>query len=289
MNTTATHATDRVAKTPQELAKQPHWVIAAIVLVIVAIALLFIVDRLFNPQQFQIKQIEVYGRLHQVDGMQVKQIVESALEGNYFSVSLQRLENKIKQIPWVFSVSLRRQWPSTIVVYVTEVQPISHWGDEQWLNVSGDLVARQPGNHNENLPLLSGADEQAEVVWEAFRHWSERFASSGISLEALRLDARGLWWLKLSLGALVLNGGQSAQVSRAQGEAIEQPFQVTMVVDKTHSFSRVERFIEALNQKLIIQFPHMERIDLRYPNGFAISWRGSQPIAQSLATLESDY
>lgn len=271
---------------------RPRWIIPTIALLIVFIVGLFAVDRLFNPQQFQIKEIEVHGHFDHVDGAHVKQIVEAALKGNYFSVSLQRLENEIKQIPWVFSASLRRQWPSTIVVYVTEVQPVARWGDEQWLNFTGDLVDRQPGyqprdeqENDRDLPLLFAADEQKHIVWKAFQQWSERFASSGISLEELRLDSRDLWWLKLSLGALALNGDQSAPLAQplslAHGKIIARPLQVTMVVDKQHSFSRIQRFIEALNQEFIIQFPQMKTIDLRYPNGFAIGWR-SQVVAQHI-------
>ena len=290
-----TQSNDEVAMMP------PRWM-PFIVLLIGIIVVLFIIDRLFDPQQFRIKQIEMHGQLNHVNSVQVKQIVEATLDGNYFSVNLHQIESEIKQIPWVFSVSLRRRWPSTIVVSITEVQPIARWGKDKWLHFTGDLVARQHYHHqtphgdsgrNRELSLLSAAtDEQAKVVWETFRQWSARFASSGISLVALRLDARDLWWLKLSLGALALNGGQSEQIAQTQkvgGKTLEQPRQVTMVVDKQSSFFRIERFIRAFNQELIVQFPQMKTIDLRYPNGFAISWHGTQPIAQNLATLKVDH
>ncbi len=268
--------------------RRPRWIITIVALLLAVIMLLFVVDRLFDPQQFRIKAIEVHGRFNHVDGAQVKQIVETALVGNYFSVSLHRLENEITQIPWVFSASLRRQWPSTIVVQVVEVQPMARWGNDKWLNFTGDLVDRQDGGQEdvEALPVLSGPDNQKQIVWKAFQQWSERFDSSGLSLEKLHLDSRGLWWLTLSLGTLALNNDQSNQAFPSSGQTSIDRQSVIMVVDKMHSFFRIQRFIAALNQQLIAQFPQMQTIDLRYPNGFAISWRGSQAQTQHIAKSE---
>ena len=260
----------------------PKWAGVLIGASITLLVALFVTDRLFNPQKFQIKEIEVHGRFSHVDGTQVKQIVEAGLKGNYFSVSLHRLENKIRQIPWVFSASLRRQWPSTIVVDIVEVQPVATWGDSRWLNFTGDLVDRPAQANPESsydLPILYGPESDKKIIWKAFQRWSERFASSGLSLDELRLDSTGLWSLKLSLGALALNGDQSSVVS---GDVATMPPQVTMVVDKANAFSHIQRFIKALNQELIVQFPQMKSIDLRYPNGFAISWHGPGPVAQVL-------
>ena len=271
-------------QTPADLAvnTRPRWIMLMAVILLASLVVLFVADRLFDPQKFQIKEIEVHGHFNHVDGAQVKQIAEAALEGNYFSVNLRRLENEIKQIPWVFSASLRRQWPSTIMVDVVEVQPVARWGEGKWLNFTGDLVDRQHGGGNKSnhdLPLLYGSADQKQIVWKAFQQWSEQFSSNGLVLEQLSLDSRDLWWLKLSMGALALNGGQSTQGS---GQIIDRPAKVTMVVDKANAFPRIERFIEALNQELIVQFPQMKTIDLRYPNGFAISWQGSQSVAQNI-------
>lgn len=279
------HHSNRARSVDLAVSTRPRWIMLMAIVLLSALVVLLVVDRLFDPQKFQIKEIQVHGYLEQVDGVQVKRLVEAALEGNYFSVNLARLENQIKQIPWVFSASLRRQWPSTIVVDVVEVQPVARWGAEQWLNFTGHLVERQQGGGQKNdhaLPLLYGSIEQKHLVWKAFQQWSERFASHGLSLEQLSLDARDLWWLTLSLGALALNSEQAAHAIQARGEIIPRPGKVTMVVDKANSFARIERFIEALNQELIVQFPQMKTIDLRYPNGFAIGWQDSQAVAQNI-------
>jgi len=256
---------------------RPGWIVFIAGVLISGLIVLFVTDRVFNPKKFLIDEIEVHGTFVHVDGEQVKKIVESAIEGNYFSVSLHRLESEIKKIPWVFSASLRRKWPSTIAVDVVEVQPVARWGEDEWLNFTGHLVDRESGygmDGNADLPLLFGPDNERDIIWKAFQQWSGQFASNGLTLEELKLDDTGLWNLKLSLGALALNNEQLQQ--RAEGKT-DISRQVTMVVDRDNSFSHIQRFIAALNQDLIVQFPEMNTIDLRYPNGFAIGWLDSKP------------
>jgi cell division protein FtsQ len=255
---------------------RPGWIVFMVGMLISGLIILFVTDRVFNPNKFLIDEIEVYGSFHHVDGEQVKQIVETAIKGNFFSVSLHKLESEIKKIPWVYSVSLRRKWPSTITVDVVEVQPVARWGNDKWLNFTGDLVDRQMEYQmegNSDLPLLFGQEADLEIIWNAFQQWSGRFASNGLNLNELKLDDTGLWNLKLSLGALALN---SEQIRKRDTENWDMSKQVTMVVDRGNAFPRIQRFIAALNQELIVQFPDMNSIDLRYPNGFAIGWLDSK-------------
>jgi cell division protein FtsQ len=157
-----------------------------------------------------------------------------------------------------------------------EVQPVARWGNDKWLNFTGDLVDRQMEYQmegNSDLPLLFGQEADLEIIWNAFQQWSGRFASNGLNLNELKLDDTGLWNLKLSLGALALN---SEQIRKRDTENWDMSKQVTMVVDRGNAFPRIQRFIAALNQELIVQFPDMNSIDLRYPNGFAIGWLDSK-------------
>ncbi len=267
----------------------PFRVLAPLVAVVVlCLVALFGVDHLYDPDNFQIDEIEVHGKFSHVNGAQIKVVVEAGLSGNYFSANLNQLENRIKQIPWVFSASLRRQWPSSIIVEVVEIQPVARWGEDMWLNSTGDLVDRQSpdeGVVEAELPILHGLISDRQIIWKAFQQWSGKFASNGLSLDELVLDPRDLWYLKLSLSALAINSNSSGWKLTGNKNSSAR---VTMVVDRIDSFASIERFIDALNQELIIQFPEMKTIDLRYPNGFAISWRNPESAAQILTDLDDN-
>ena len=252
------------------------WIIA---LALLALAVLFAADRLYNAEQFRIREVEVHGRLEHVDGARVKAVVERSLSGNYFSLSLAAVEARIAQLPWVFSASVRRKWPHTLVVDVVEVQPVAKWGRRQWLNFTGDLVAQQPGASADErgLPLLSGPDSRKEEVWQAFRGWSEMFAANGLSLDELRFDARGLWYLQLSVGALARTKSATTTATATATATATTP--VTLIVQREHAEERIARFVAALRARLIGDFAEMRIVDLRYPNGFAVN-RTAAPEAR---------
>jgi cell division protein FtsQ len=271
----------------KQVRKVPAWLRLGVGSILFVLLSLFVTDHLFNPGKFQITDIEINGKLKNIDVDQIKRVVESEIDGNYFSVSLESLETKIEQLPWAFSASLRRRWPSTLLVEVKEIQPVAIWAESQWLNFTGDLVAIQPTEKHQfdELPQLYGPQSEVKSIWSFFRRWSGAFASTGLSLEGLTLDTSGLWHLELSLGALSLS-----QDNLAETEASEKKPTVRMIVDRELSSDRIDRFVRTLNQHLIVQFPFMQSIDLRYPNGFAIGWiDGQQPVSQivSRTTLES--
>lgn len=250
------------------------WIIAPALLVLGALLAL---DRLYHWEYLRIREVEVHGRFTRVDGGQVRAVVESALPGHYFSVELADIEARIGQLPWVFSASVRRRWPDTLVVEVAEVQPVAQWGERQWLNLTGDLVERPAAAEGYDLPRLSGPQEHKEAVWRAFLDWSKAFATQGLILDALRFDARGLCYLTLSVSALAPRrraaaaGGQPAPLFKATP--------VTLTVQQHNAGARIERFVRALRHSLIDDFSAIRSIDLRYPNGFAVNWKAG---AQSL-------
>ena len=258
------------------------WVIGIVFVVLLGFVFLFIVDWLYHPQKFRIEEVEVRGQLNYVDGNQVLAVVEKSLDGNYFSTSLAGIETRIKDIPWVYETSVRRQWPSTLVVEIEEVQPIAEWGEEQWLNSNGDLVPRE--SWDGDLPLLSGPETMQEMVWDAFQKWHGMFAAHGLSLDRLVFDERELWYLTLSLTALALD--RNALVSAPEEKELTHAAEVTMIVDNSDASARIRRLISALNTQLIAEFPGMKSIDLRYPNGFAINWIKQSPENKTLTESE---
>ena len=248
------------------------WIITP---VLVALAALFVADRLYNPAQFRIEAIEVHGRLNQSGGggEQIKAVVAQSLSGNYFSLSLPGIEARVEALPWVFSASVRRQWPATLVVEVVEVQPVAKWGRHHWLHFTGALVAREAGSDavpvTQDLPQLSGPEHQQKTVWEAFRRWSGMFAAHGLRLDELRLDARELWHLRLTLGALAL----PRTVPSATSAQKSPPAPVALIVPRENAEARITQFIGALQHPLMAEFSAMRTIDLRHPNGFAVGWK----------------
>ena len=253
------------------------WVVGLAVLLVVGLGGLFVVDRLFNPDKFQIEEIAVRGEFKHVAAPEVEAVIRSYLVGNYFSISLERLEKQVEELPWVFSASLRRVWPSTVQVEVVEIQPLARWGEDRWVNFTGDLVARLNGFGDSDLPKILGPVSQKDVVWKNFNLWSDHFSAHGLRLRELKLEHGHLWTLGVSLGALAAsdNGADQAQVMALRNHVVD------IVVENQDAEMKIERLIDVLKHKSIWSFGSIESIDLRYPNGFAIAWL-DQPLVEGV-------
>lgn len=259
------------------------WLTVFVILLFFSLAGTFLADRIFNPENFRITDIEIRGDFNHVNTEDISSVVNNRISGNYFSVDLEDLENRINTLSWVHSTSLRRQWPSTLVIDIVEVVPVAIWGESQWLNFTGDLVDKElPLEISfKDLPKLSGPESTVDLVWQSYRDWSGKFASNGLYLEGLMLDSSRLWHLELSLGSLARI---KQPASPQEDETVDRPAlsYVSMVVDSQFSSTRIDRFIRSLNQNLILEFPYMKSIDLRYPNGFTILWQDGQNPEQRI-------
>ncbi len=260
------------------------WEIVMGRLLLTLLLILFVADWLLQPDKFQIEEILVYGESGDLGDEQVKKVAQNALDGNFFSISLEKLESEVEQLPWVFSASLRRQWPSTIVINVVEAELAARWGTDKWLSLAGDLIVR-PVNEkwdHSALARLDGPEDQVDVVWKAFQQWSGKFASVGLSLDALSLSPTGLLDLRISAAAPGLQG----ESDNPNGRIADTDSSVTLIVELKNSWTRVQRFLDTLDSRLLVRFPEMESVDLRYPNGFTIGWRDRGAV--SVAGFESE-
>ena len=246
-------------------------------LLLTSLVVLFIADWLFQPDKFQIEEVLVYGESADTGDGQVEKVVRNALDGNFFSVDLKRLENEVEQLPRVFSASIRRQWPSTIVVKVVESELAARWGTDKWLSTEGDLVVRKVNEKWDHgaLARLDGPEDQVKVVWQVFQQWSGKFAAVGLSLDALALSPAGLLDFRLSATAAGLRGGPGP----AHGHAGDTDSSANVVVELENSRIRIQRFLDTLDQGLLARFPQMKSVDLRYPNGFAVGWRDRATVS----------
>ena len=236
-----------------------------IVPVLLVLAALYLADRLYDPAQFRITAIEVRGHFHRVDAAQVKAAVENGLRGNYFSVDLADVAKNAESLAWVFRASVRRQWPGLLAVDVVEVQPVAQWGTGHWVHIGGAIVARDdadkvaelrhalPSNLLGDLPQLSAPDAHQAAVWAAYQRWSKLFADLDLRIDEMHLDARGLWRLRVSPGA------------------------VEVIVARENAQARIAQFIGALRHPQMADFSKMRSVDLRHPNGFAVGWKGAPP------------
>ncbi len=249
---------------------------------IVPLGLIYAVDQRLIQDRFMFTQITIKDGFESRGAETIREVALSELDGNFFSANLGKLKDQVTQIPWISSVSVHRQWPSTLVIVVSPINPVVRWNDRKWINYTGEVLDIPPfveAHEIARLPALSGAPGEEQKLFESYLDWSERFAVWGLNLISLTADDVHVWHLELSPSVL----------SRARTEAgsASKPSRPPprMVVNQQNAVERISRFVASLDRGLIDQFEQIESIDLRYTNGFAIRWKGEE--GETLAMQES--
>ncbi len=201
-----------------------------------------------NPEHLRIQKVEWQGDFQYLKRADLDTLAAPYLETNLFLLDADDLELALEAHDWVRGVSLRKVWPSQLIVEVETQFPIAFWGNDQLLNKFGEIF---PGS----LPEKQGVFPQIYSPLDNGREMAERYVKlmqslQGLGLEIVELteDERGSWQMKLRQGPEVIIGRKEQE-------------------------KRVQRFKVGYSRGLRERFADIDRIDLRYTNGFAVEWK----------------
>ena len=200
----------------------------------------------------------VEGTFQRVTAIEVQAAAADALRGGFFSLDLVGLRASIAALDWVDSVSVTRAWPDTVRVRITEHQAAARWGETGLLNVRGELFTENARHAYAELPKLSGPPGSEAEVARLYLAVRGLLADAHLSLAALSIDARGAV-------EIVLGTGQQIKLGKRDLD------------------SRLKRFFTVAAPTLASDLAHVDYIDLRYTNGFAVGWDSAPPAEATLA------
>lgn len=221
-------------------------IVLATLLPLMAIAILSAWNWLSAPERFPLAAVRLDGRLIKVTESELKQAMLPHLDKGLLGLDVERIRLAIEELPWVETATVRRRWPGTLVIGVVEREAVARWNDGL-MSARGELFKPSSETFPESLPLLQGPAERARDVWARFQRLSVMLAPIELGIEVLRLDERQAWSAELSDGVMLELG-----------------------VDDTDAAA--ERFVRAFSRLKEPEEARLVRIDLRYPNGFALAW-----------------
>ncbi|MES2151024.1 MAG: cell division protein FtsQ/DivIB [Pseudomonadota bacterium] len=175
------------------------------------------------------------------------------IKGNFFTTNLEQVRTAFESVPWVRRATVRREWPDQLIVEVEEHEALGTWGDDgRLLSVKGDVFTANLAEADEDhaLPEFAGPEGSEKEVLARFGELRSWFAPAKLLPEALRLSSRYAWTVKL-------DNGMSVALGREQ--------------DKTTLRTRVERLVGIYPQLVSRIQNGIDTIDMRYPNGLALS------------------
>ena len=227
------------------------WLLA---IALVALPVVAVLNGWVGAERWPLAKLRVHGEFKRVPGEDLQQALLPYARAGFFAVRLQDAQRAVEQLPWVESAQVRKQWPDVLEVSIVEHRPFARWGKDRLLSEQGRLFATPHGLEDAPLPELDGPDSKTAEVVELYNDSRALFAPVGVDVRAVAMDARGSWSLALDNGTEVIVGRDDAR-------------------------SRLARFVRVLPQLTRTQVP-IVRADLRYTNGFTLSWGTPPPAAK---------
>jgi len=237
---------------------------AATLLTVLALLLLLVgaVAWLLQRPNFDLRRIELRaadgGELRHVNANAVRAAMLGRLSGNFFTLRLDEARRVFESVPWVAAISLRRAWPDRLIVTVAEHNAIAVWDDGRLLSDRGVLFVANVAEAELDGDLLS-VDAPPRFSAEVARRLpqlAQQAAELGFELEIVEVSDRAGWTLRTA-GGPVIELGRDEPAGRLDERlallAAHYPTAAAQVGQE------------------------IQRIDARYPQGFAVAAARRKP------------
>ena len=216
---------------------------------------------LVRQPMFAFREVVVTTPLARANGAYLEAVVRSELAGTFFTLDLARARERLAQVPWVRTAGLRRQWPRRLEIEIEEHAPLARWNQQGLVNTAGEVFV---ADWNGDLPQFSGPQGSSPSMTARFRDWGARLAPLDLRVRGLTLTPRGGWEI------------------RAEGRG--GPLSIELGRDDTDA--RLDRLIAAYPRTidaLARAGRPVERVDMRYRNGFAarVPGAGERPARRT--------
>lgn len=221
-----------------------YWFLVIISAALIALALM----QIQKPGTLPIRKIHALGAFQHINEEMLRNVVGQTLKGGYFTVNVTEVQHAVTALPWVADASVRRVWPDTLAINVTEQKAIAMWAKGGLVNQHGVLFEPEVITFPKNLPLLDGPAGMERNLTEHYRLAQQIIEPLDLQIHQLRMDSRHAIRLYLSNGIEVILGRESTQ-------------------------SRLQRFARVYTRVLATRAAEIERVDMRYSNGLAVGWR----------------
>jgi cell division protein FtsQ len=218
-----------------------------VVMALVFIALGLAVALVPREQWLPIEKITITGEFRQLDTDKLQQQLKPYLGAGFFSVDIQKVQDQVSQQPWIEEVSVRRVWPSKVVVSVIEKQAFARWDDSHLLSTRAEVFEAESKAYM-YLPLIHGYAGQSAELLQQYMKLKQKFAEKGIQLSALSEDSKGA----LSL-------------------LLDDHLRVNLGTDETEQ--KIYKMLAVYPMQIKPRKDFIKYIDFRYSNGFAIAWK----------------
>ncbi|TAN72371.1 MAG: FtsQ-type POTRA domain-containing protein [Gallionella sp.] len=224
------------------------------------------------PGLLPLHSVRLSAAPQRINAPDVLRVVRHEVQGNFFTVDIGRLRASLEKLPWVRSVTIRREFPDRLAVEFEEHRAVARWNNSALVNQQGEVFVAES---EQNLPGFIGQEGTSLEVMQHYALFSQQLAQlnesavldcslhrergrvgvgdsvhgtcSDVNLQVaqLALSPRHAWQLRLNNGLVLELGREDMQ-------------------------QRLARFVAVYPYSLAAMQGAVKYVDLRYHNGFAV-------------------
>ena len=189
-----------------------------------------------------LEKFHVKGDLTAREQLKVTDSLRELDLGGVLSVDLAEVRAHLERMGWAREVSVRRVWPATLEVSMLKESPVAHWGDDQFIAASGNLLSL-PDQYLD-LPHFDVGVSSPKEAMKVYRLVSHLATESKLSVVGLVQDAQGGWNIEFNNGVKAFLGAERLS-------------------ERMQRFNKIYMEIAPQNEPIAY-------MDLRYNNGVAV-------------------
>lgn len=202
-----------------------------------------------------VRSVQISGEFVRVSKADIERAVAPLLVSGLFRVDVEALRRAALAVPGVREATVRRVRSDRLEIFVIERVPIARWANGGLIEVDGTHFSpADGGGRAEGLPLLTGPEGSQQRVLDLHTSLERVLAPLGMAPVATELTPRGVLYA-------TLDGGPRL-VMRSEA-----------VAGDAGTWARV------LATVMAGRLDEVERVDFRYPTGFAVRMRPGDAAA----------
>ncbi len=238
------------------MSERKPWLLPVLVLAMLALALPLVGMVLSRDSSAlaPVRWIEVSGPFERVTAEQVRTAVSPALRGGFFFLPLHEIRSRVAAMNWVEAVEVRKRWPDTVEVRLSERRVLARLGRDRLIDKQGRIFDVDSHVPMGGIPRFDVSPARLEEALSLHQQIQPDLERLGLELSRLLLSDRGGALLQTSSGLEIVIG--SADHDR-----------------------RWQRLMQGLPMLRVREQRTPARIDLRYTNGFAVAWSPASDAA----------
>ncbi|MFA5983515.1 MAG: cell division protein FtsQ/DivIB [Methylococcaceae bacterium] len=225
--------------------------VKAIVLIVLVLGIIWRNQgqlKTYGADAVPIKYVRTEGVFQYISKDEVKEVLMPLVMTGFFTADMQAIHQALAQMPWVASVSVKRVWPDAIDIKLREKKAYVRWGQNGLLTEKGELFIPKNIDQFQELPMVSGPESQQKKLLEIMKGINTALADQSMILAEFKVNDRWSWMLKLSNGMEIRLG-------------------------HNEPLKKLQRFLKTLPLLGAEQVNAIAIADLRYTNGYAVSWK----------------